>query len=167
MGINTDKECPMYGKAFDADAPCTQLDHNKLQNEMQEDGMKLRFTAWEMQDDPRVKQYEMIAGPKGHSSKSKDPIESFKNMSREEKVKLLKKLEKLERKEKKKKKKDKKSKKDKRRSSDSDSSDESLSLDRRLSFLDFFSFFFFFFSFRSNFSSFFNNFFFSSLDMFF
>ena len=123
--INTDKECPMYGKAVDADAPCTQLDHNKLQNEMQEDGMKLRFTAWEMQDDPRVKQYEMIAGPKGHSSKSKDPMESLKNMSKEDKIKLLKKLEKLERKEKKKKKKDKKSKKDKRSRKDSSSSSES------------------------------------------
>ena len=123
--INTDKECPMYGKAVDADAPCTQLDHNKLQNEMQEDGMKLRFTAWEMQDDPRVKQYEMIAGPKAHSSKSKDPMESLKNMSKEDKIKLLKKLEKLERKEKKKKKKDKKSKKDKRNRKDSSSSSES------------------------------------------
>ena len=123
--INTDKECPMYGKAVDADAPCTQLDHNKLQNEMQEDGMKLRFTAWEMQDDPRVKQYEMIPGPKAHSSKSKDPMESLKNMSKEDKIKLLKKLEKLERKEKKKKKKDKKSKKDKRNRKDSSSSSES------------------------------------------
>jgi CBF1 interacting corepressor len=123
--INTDKECPMYGKAHDAEAPVTQLDQNTLQNEMEEDGMKLRFTAWEMQDDPRVKKYDMIAGPKGHSSKSKDPMESLKHMSKEEKIKLLKKLEKLERKDKKKKKKDKKSKKDKRSRKDSSSSSES------------------------------------------
>jgi len=123
--INTDKECPMYGKAIDSENPVGTLDMEKLQNEMQDDGMKLRFSSWDMQDDARIKKYDMVSGPKSSSkSNSDDPIASLKNMSKEEKKKLLKKLEKLERKEKKKKKKEKKSKKDKRRSSDSDSSDD-------------------------------------------
>jgi len=123
--INTDKECPMYGKAIDSENPVGTLDMEKLQNEMQDDGMKLRFSSWDMQDDVRIRKYDMISGPKSNSkSNDNDPIASLKNMSKEEKKKLLKKLEKLERKEKKKKKKkDKKSKKDNRRSSDSDSSD--------------------------------------------
>lgn len=123
--INTDKECPLYGKAVDADAPVGTLDQEKLQNEMQADGMKLRFTAWEMQDDPRVKKYDMISAPKS-SSKNKDDSIDLKKLSKEEKLKLLKKLEKLERKEKKKKKKkDKKSKKSKRKSSSSSDSESS------------------------------------------
>jgi len=124
--INTDKECPMYGKALDSDAPVGTLDQEKLQNEMMDDGMKLRFSAWELQDDPRIKKYDMIEAPKGIKS-SKDPLDSLKNMSKEDKIKLLKKLEKLEKKDKKKhkkKKKEKKSKKDKRqKSSSSEDSD--------------------------------------------
>ena len=123
--INTDKECPMYGKALDSDAPVGTLDQEKLQNEMQEDGMKLRFTAWEMQDDPRVKKYDMIATPK-NDIKNKDPLSALKGMSKDEKIKLLKKIEKLERKDKKKKKKEKKSKKDKRNRKNSSSSEDSV-----------------------------------------
>ena len=124
--INTDKECPMYGKAIDSENPVGTLDMEKLQNEMQDDGMKLRFSSWDFCEDARIKKYDMVSGPKNSSkSNADDPIASLKNMSKEEKKKLLKKLEKLERKEKKKKKKkDKKSKKEKRRSSDSDSSDD-------------------------------------------
>ena len=47
--INTDKECPMYGKAIDSENPVGTLDMEKLQNEMQDDGMKLRFSSWDMQ----------------------------------------------------------------------------------------------------------------------
>ena len=45
--INTDKECPMYGKAIDSENPVGTLDMEKLQNEMQDDGMKLRFSSWD------------------------------------------------------------------------------------------------------------------------
>ena len=55
----------MYGKALDSDAPVGTLDQEKLQNEMMDDGMKLRFSAWELQDDPRIKKYDMIEAPKG------------------------------------------------------------------------------------------------------
>lgn len=119
--INTDKECPMYGKAVDSDAPVGTLDQNKLIQEMKEDGMKMRWTAWDLQDDPRVKQYSMVEP--GSSKSSRDPQDSIKKMSKEEKLKLLKKLEKMEKK-KKKHKKEKKHKKHKRsRHSSSSSSD--------------------------------------------
>lgn len=123
--INTDKECPMYGKALDSDAPVGTLDQKKLIQEMKEDGMKMRFTAWDLQEDNRVKRYEMLDQPRKSSA---DPIEALKNMSKEEKLKLLKKLEKLEKKKDKKKKK--KSKKHKRDHSSSSESEDSHSKKR-------------------------------------
>ena len=39
----------MYGKAIDSENPVGTLDMEKLQNEMQDDGMKLRFSSWDMQ----------------------------------------------------------------------------------------------------------------------
>lgn len=114
--INTDKECPLYGKAVDSDAPVGQLDQSKLIQEMQDDGMKMRWTAWDMQDDPRVKKYDMV---KQIASSHSDPMKSLKMMSKEEKRKLLKKLEMVEKEEKKKKKKKKhKSERDSESSSD-------------------------------------------------
>merc|ERR1712025_983956 len=41
--INTDKECPMYGKAVDSEAPVGTLDSKRLIEEMKEDGMKMRW----------------------------------------------------------------------------------------------------------------------------
>jgi len=117
--INTDKECELYGKAVDSDAPVGTLDQNKLIEEMKEDGMKMRWTAWDMQDDPRIKKYGMVDQPSGSK---RDSLDSLKNMSKEEKLKLLKKLEKME---KKKKKKSKKSKHKKHKRSRSDSSSSS------------------------------------------
>ena len=37
----------MYGKAIDSENPVGTLDMEKLQNEMQDDGMKLRFSSWD------------------------------------------------------------------------------------------------------------------------
>lgn len=128
--INTDKECPMYGKALDSEAPVSTLDQNKLIEEMKEDGMKLRWTAWDLQDDPRVKKYDMVKQTQASSS-AKDPLDSLKNMSKEEKLKLLKKISKLEKKDKKKKKKEKKEKRRKRSSSGSSSSDRHSRKHRR------------------------------------
>merc|ERR1711913_233642 len=113
--IDTDKECELYGKAVDSDAPVGTLDQNKLIEEMKEDGMKMRWTAWDLQDDPRVKKYDMAKQTQASSS-AKDPLDSLKNMSKEEKLKLLKKISKLEKKDKKKKKKEKKEKRRKRSS---------------------------------------------------
>jgi len=131
--INTEKVCPMFGKAADAEAPVEKVNQQKLLDEMREDGMKLRWTAWEIKDDPRVRKYENVhpdaaseAGP-GPSSSRKDPDNMLQGMSKEEKLKLLKKLEKMEKKKKKKAKKEaKKSKKDKKKSkkASSESSDE-------------------------------------------
>ena len=115
--INTDKECPLYGKAMDSETPVGTLDQNKLLEEMKEDGMKMRWSAWDMQDDARIKKYDMVSGPT--SSKSNDQLDSLKNMSKKDKLKLLKKLEKMEKRSKKKKKKEKKHKRERERSSSS------------------------------------------------
>jgi len=122
--INTDKECELYGKAVDSDAPVGTLDQNKLIEEMKEDGMKMRWTAWDLQDDPRIQKYGMVSQPSGSKRES---LESLKSMSKEEKLKLLKKLEKMEKKKKKKSKKSKhkKHKRSKNDSSSSSSEDES------------------------------------------
>ena len=124
--INTDKLCELYGKAVDSDAPVGTLDQNKLIEEMKDDGMKMRWTAWDLQDDPRVQKYKMVSQPSG--SAEQDSLQSLKNMSKEEKLKLLRKLDKMEKKEKKKKSKKSKHKKHKRSkhdSSDGSSEDES------------------------------------------
>jgi len=116
--INTDKVCELYGKAVDADAPVGTLDQNKLMEEMKEDGMKMRWTAWDLTDDPRIRKYQMVNQPSGTDN---DSLQSLKNMSKEEKLKLLKKLDKME----KKKKKSKKSKHKKHKRSKHDSSSSS------------------------------------------
>jgi len=120
--INTDKECELYGKAIDADAPVGHIDQNKLIEEMKEDGMRMRWTAWDLQDDPRIQKYKMISQP---TSSEQDSLQSLKNMSKEEKLKLLKKLDKMEKKKKKKKEKKSKHKKHKRSKHDSSSSSSS------------------------------------------
>lgn len=61
--INTDKECSLYGKALDSEAPVVgRLDQNKLIHEMREDGMKMRWSAWDMEN-TREKKYQMIEEP--------------------------------------------------------------------------------------------------------
>jgi len=124
--INTDKECELYGKAVDADAPVGHIDQNKLIEEMKEDGMRMRWTAWDLQDDPRIQKYKMINQPT--SSEQDSELQSLKNMSKGDKLKLLKKLDKMEKK-KKKNKKDKKSKHKKHKRSKHDSSSSSSSED--------------------------------------
>ena len=129
--INTDKECPMYGKAVDSEAPVGTLDSKRLIEEMKEDGMKMRWglgtgTVWDLQDDPRIKKYVMLPDHQDQrKSKSKDPMDALKNMSKEEKLKLLKKLDKMDRRsEKKKSKKDKKKSKKRNKTESSSESDQ-------------------------------------------
>jgi len=129
--INTEKVCPMFGKAADAEAPVEKVNQQKLLDEMREDGMKLRWTAWEIKDDPRLRKYDNVhpeaASHEAGPSSRKDPDNMLEGMSKEEKLRLLKKLEKMEKKKKKKAKKEaKKSKKDKKKSkkASSESSDE-------------------------------------------
>ena len=127
--INTDKECPLYGKALDSETPVGTLNQEKLIEEMKEDGMKMRFGAWDLLDDPRIKKYDMLQEPEKRSKKD-DPEKALANMSKEEKLKLLAKLRKMEKKSKKKSKKSKKSKK-KSSDSDSDSEDERTKRNKR------------------------------------
>ena len=129
--INTDKECPMYGKAVDSEAPVGTLDSKRLIEEMKEDGMKMRWglgtgTVWDLQDDPRIRKYDMLPDHQDQrKSKSKDPMDALKNMSKEEKLKLLKKLDKMDRRsEKKKSKKDKKISKKRNKTESSSESDQ-------------------------------------------
>jgi len=135
--INTDKECPLYGKAKDAEAPIDLLDQNKLVQDMKDDGMKFRWSAWDMKDSNYAKRYQPVEQPNGEANGDKeiDPAEMLKGMTKEEKMKLLKRLEKQEKKKKKKAKKEKKKKKKRRHNSTSDDSssndDESPKSERK------------------------------------
>ena len=56
--VNTDKECPLFGKAIDSEAPVEgSVDQKKLIEDMKEDGMAIKWSAWDLQDDPRVKNF--------------------------------------------------------------------------------------------------------------
>ena len=61
--INTDKECALYGKAKDAEAPVEMLDQNKLVEDMKEDGMKFRWSTWDMKDTRYGKHYQPVEQP--------------------------------------------------------------------------------------------------------
>ena len=137
--INTDKECPMYGKAADSEAPADRVDQQRLLEQMREDGMKMRWSAWDIEN-AKEKKYAMLKDPNAKTEeqlererhKEEDEVRRkmtmLKGMSKEEKKKLLKKLDKMERKKAKKSKKEKESKKKKKKSrSDSSSSSDSSS----------------------------------------
>jgi len=136
--INTDKECPMYGKAADSEAPAERVDQQRLLEQMQDDGMKMRWSAWDIEN-AKDRRYAMLKDP---NAKTEEQLEREKQkeedvvrrkmtmlqgMSKEEKKKLLKKLDRMERKKAKKAKKEKKGKekKKKRKRSDSSSSSDS------------------------------------------
>ncbi|TRY64333.1 hypothetical protein TCAL_06274 [Tigriopus californicus] len=150
--INTDKECTMYGKALDSEAPVERVDQRRLLDEMKEDGMKMRWSAWDIDDPRNAAKYAMLEDPqKRKKERELNKLEAemeqkrrmIEGLSKDEKKKLLKDLQREEnrrsgghklkkhKKEKKskKEKKDKKQKKSKKRkrrhssSSDSDSSD--------------------------------------------
>lgn len=137
--INTDKECPMYGKAADSEAPAERVDQQRLLEQMQDDGMKMRWSAWDIEN-AKDRRYAMLKDP---NAKTEEQLEREKQkeedvvrrkmtmlqgMSKEEKKKLLKKLDRMERKKAKKAKKEKKGKeKKKRKRSDSSSSSDSSS----------------------------------------
>ena len=78
--VNTDKECPLFGKAIDSEAPVEgSVDQKKLIEDMKEDGMAIKWSAWDLQDDPRVKKYAMLESESdsdsdgnGKSGKKKD-----------------------------------------------------------------------------------------------
>lgn len=46
--MNTDKRCPLYGKAVDAEAPIQNIDQDRLIQEMRAEGLAMRWTAWDM-----------------------------------------------------------------------------------------------------------------------
>eukprot|EP00095_Tigriopus_kingsejongensis_P005523 maker-scaffold282_size228295-snap-gene-1.23 protein:Tk05523 transcript:maker-scaffold282_size228295-snap-gene-1.23-mRNA-1 annotation:"corepressor interacting with rbpj 1" len=123
--INTDKECPMYGKALDSEAPADRIDQQRLLEEMKEDGMKMRWSAWDIDDPRSSSKYQMLEDPQARARQARaDKLESemeqkrrmIQSLSKDEKRKLLKKLEREDRKKthRHKEKRDKKDKKDKK-----------------------------------------------------
>ena len=121
--MNTDKRCPLYGKAVDADAPVQNIDQERLIQEMKAEGLAMRWSAWDMNKASNSAQHQLVEEEK--QKPGVDRAELLKNMSKDEKKALLKKLEKMEKKKKKKAKKEKKNKK-KQYSSDSDSEAEDV-----------------------------------------
>jgi len=122
--MNTDKRCPLYGKAVDHEAPIQNIDQDKLIQEMRAEGLAMRWSAWDMNKAAGAgagnKESQMVHEEKPKpAAPSVNRAEVLKNMSKEEKKALLKKLEKMGKD--KKKKKHKKEKKKKKASSDSDS----------------------------------------------
>jgi len=119
--MNTDKRCPLYGKAHDSDAPLASRDSDKLITEMRQEGMAMRYNTWNMGSSApaggkKMEMVDSVAGvPKGPAV---DRAALLKGMSKEEKLKLLKKLEKME------KRKEKKQKKKKRNDTSDDDSDD-------------------------------------------
>jgi len=119
--MNTDKRCPLYGKAVDADAPVQNIDQERLIQEMKAEGLAMRWSAWDMNKAANRTHHQLVEEEKPRPAQ--DRTELLKNMSKEEKKALLKKLEKMEKKKMKKAKKEKKKKR--HESSDSDSGLES------------------------------------------
>merc|ERR1712223_2081345 len=106
MGINTDKECPLYGKAKDSESSFVPRDTEKLVRDMSNEGMLLRWSAWDLKSDESYKQYEYVAESTSKDKKEDwmSPEQMLKGMTTEDKRKLLKKIQKMERKNKKSKK---------------------------------------------------------------
>merc|ERR1712037_506700 len=115
--MNTDKRCPLYGKAHDSDAPLASRDSDKLITEMRQEGMAMRYNTWNLGGSAGGKEMEDTVPnvPKGPVV---DRAALLKGMSKEEKKALLKKLEKME------KKKEKKQKKKKRNDTSDEDSDD-------------------------------------------
>jgi len=113
--INTDKECALYGKAKDSEVSFVPRDTEKLARDMSNEGMMLRWSAWDLKSDESKKKYEYIPETSGKDRKKEkkwDPEKLLKEMTKKEKRKLLKRIEKIERKNKKSKNKKNKNKKE-------------------------------------------------------
>jgi len=119
--MNTDKRCPLYGKAVDHEAPIQNIDQDKLIQEMRAEGLAMRWSAWDMNKAAGAN-HQMVEEEK--PKQGVDRAEVLRNMSKEEKKALLKKLEKMDKKKKKKSKKEKKKKKSYSSDSESDSDDD-------------------------------------------
>ena len=126
--MNTDKRCPLYGKAVDAEAPIQNIDQDKLIQEMRAEGLAMRWSAWDMNKAAGGAASAAVMQEMVETERNKtgpvDRAEVLKSMSKEEKKALLKKLEKMDKKKKKKAKKEKKKKKSYSSDSESESEDD-------------------------------------------
>ncbi|XP_076056064.1 uncharacterized protein LOC143034057 [Oratosquilla oratoria] len=144
--INTDKECPLYGRVLEPSDGSETVDAMTLAAHMKEEGLRLKTLAMPTSGIYGRLQNPAAANQQLLSSEDEDEgIDEYtllKSLSKKEKKKLLRKLEKLGKKDKKKKKKKKskvsndssdseeekkkkKKKKHKKRTSDSDASSDS------------------------------------------
>eukprot|EP00088_Acartia_fossae_P020452 TRINITY_DN2203_c0_g1_i12.p1 TRINITY_DN2203_c0_g1~~TRINITY_DN2203_c0_g1_i12.p1 ORF type:complete len:332 (-),score=118.01 TRINITY_DN2203_c0_g1_i12:92-1087(-) len=106
--MNTDKRCALYGKSLDHDAPIQNVDQARLLSEMRADGLAMRYSTWDIDAAAGTSSASRDALNMVEEERGVDRVEMLKNMSKDEKKKLLKKLKKMEKKDKKKSKKDKK-----------------------------------------------------------
>lgn len=110
--INTDKECPLYGRVLESADANQNLDHKELAAGMRDDGLQLKTLAslatgiYGRGQNPFAQNQRLLSS----DEESVDEYKLLKSLSTREKRKLMKKLEKLDKKKKKKSKKGKRSK---------------------------------------------------------
>ncbi|XP_063232923.1 corepressor interacting with RBPJ 1 [Bacillus rossius redtenbacheri] len=99
--INTDKECPMYNQSSSADTNTSSLDPLLLVQQMREDGLAMKRSALDMQQQSFVPANHQLVDSDSEDDcegAKKSELEFLKSLSTKQKRKLLKKLEKLEKK---------------------------------------------------------------------
>ncbi|XP_069162512.1 corepressor interacting with RBPJ 1 isoform X2 [Procambarus clarkii] len=131
--INTDKECPLYGRVLEPTDGSGNLDHKELAAGMIDDGLRLKnFAAmssgiYGQIQNPFAKNQRLLSS----DEESVDEYTLLKSLTTKEKKKLLHKLEKLDKKKKNKKSKKTRKKKKSETSSSSDSSDSESEKERK------------------------------------
>ncbi|RXG54910.1 Corepressor interacting with RBPJ 1 [Armadillidium vulgare] len=119
--INTDKECPLYGRVIEPSEESESFDVKNLTAGLHEDGFRLKSMSslssgiYGRNQDPKASNQQLVADDEYLNTKG-----LLKTLTQKEKKKLLKKLQKMEKRDKKK-----RSKKSKRRMSSSSSDDSS------------------------------------------
>ncbi|KAG7171387.1 Corepressor interacting with RBPJ 1-like, partial [Homarus americanus] len=123
--INTDKECPLYGRVLEPTDDSGNVDHKELAAGMIDDGLRLKnFAAmtsgiYGHLQNPLARNQRLLSS----DEESMDEYTLLKSLTTKEKKKLLRKLEKLDKKKRGKKSKKAKKKKNLETSSSDDSSD--------------------------------------------
>ncbi|KAB7498685.1 Corepressor interacting with RBPJ 1 [Armadillidium nasatum] len=119
--INTDKECPLYGRVIEPSEESESFDVKNLTAGLHEDGFRLKSMSslssgiYGRNQDPKASNQQLVADDEYLNTKG-----LLKTLTQKEKKKLLKKLQKMEKQDKKK-----RSKKSKRKMSSSSSDDSS------------------------------------------
>ncbi|KAA0202046.1 hypothetical protein HAZT_HAZT011937 [Hyalella azteca] len=144
--INTDKECPLYGKVIEPskEEMEKEVDHQTLKSGMRENGLHLKTLAsmatgiYGRNQDPSASNQQLLPDEEDHrpstSGRSDDDVEEMRllaSLTTKQKEKLLKKLEKMDKKMLSKKNKAKKKTAEISSDEDSDSSDSEITTKRK------------------------------------